>query len=85
MSIVVYWLEPDGVPAHRAFAADALLPALAFSEQLRRAGQRHVCLSSELAHSVGSGGVAAVENRTLPDGAPYEWSKAHRGAGPGPK
>jgi hypothetical protein len=83
MSIVVFWLEPDGQAAHQAFPSTDLLPALKFSEERRREGRRHVCISSELAQSVGQGGVAAVEQGRLPGGQVYDFNKAHRGAGPG--
>ncbi len=83
MSIVVFWLEPNGEPARQAFAASDLLAALKFSEERRRDGRRHVCISSELPHSVGQGGVTAVEGGRLPDGHVYDFNKAHRGAGPG--
>jgi hypothetical protein len=83
MIIVVFWLEPDGSPAHREFPASELLPALQFSEERRREGRRHVCISSELADSVGRGGVQAVHGGKLPDGQVYDFNKSHRGAGPG--
>ncbi|MBX3622195.1 MAG: hypothetical protein KF891_19690 [Rhizobacter sp.] len=83
MSIVVYWLEPDGTPAHQSFAASDLLPALQFSESRRREGRRHVCISSELADSVGRGGVQSVDAGKLPDGQVYDFNKSHRGGGPG--
>lgn len=82
MPIVVFWIEPSEQPGCRPFGDAELLAALAFSEQCRREGRRHVCLSSELADSVGAAGVQAVESGRLPDGEPYEFSKAHRGAGP---
>ena len=84
MSIVVYWLEPGGAPAHAEFAAADLLGALRYTEIRRREGMRHVCLSTELPGSVGKGGVAAVEGGRLPDGHVYDFNKAHRGAGPKP-
>ena len=82
MSIVVFWLEEPGTPAQQEFSPTELALALQCSEAKRRAGKRHVCISSELADSVGKPGVTSVEGRTLPDGSAYEWSKAHRGAGP---
>jgi hypothetical protein len=85
MSIVVYWMEEVGVPAHKMFDQSELTQALQCSEGKRREGKRHVCISSELSDSVGKPGVMAVEGRTLPDGSAYEWSKAHRGAGPSSK
>jgi len=83
MSIVVYWLSPEGTPAHQEFPSSDLLPALKFSEARRREGLRHVCISTELADSVGQGGVNAVEGGKLPDGQVYDFNKAHRGGGPG--
>lgn len=85
MSIMVFWLEADGAPAKEAFAASDLLGALKFSEERRREGKRHVCISTELPGSVGQGGVSAVEGGKLPDGHVYDFNKAHRGAGPKPR
>jgi hypothetical protein len=85
MSIIVFWLDESGVPAHQPFEPNELTLALQCSEARRREGKRHVCISSELADSVGKPGVTAVEGRALPDGSAYEWSKAHRGAGPSSK
>lgn len=82
MSIVVYWLEAPGVPAMQAFGPQELAPALQFCEARRKDGKRHVCLSTELAESVGRAGVNTVQARLLPDGTPYDWTKSHRGAGP---
>ena len=84
MTIIVFWLEPGGEPAHHEFPSSDLLPALKYSEERRREGKRHVCLSTELPDSVGQGGVSAVEQGRLPDGHVYDFNKAHRGAGPGP-
>lgn len=84
MSIVVFWLEPDGKPAHQEFPADDLLVALKHSEARRREGKRHVCISTALPDSVGQGGVNSVEGGKLPDGHVYDFNKAHRGAGPKP-
>lgn len=83
MSIVVFWIEPDGQPARHEFDASGLTDALKFSEERRREGRRHVCISSEMPQSVGRGGVASVENKRLPDGEVYDFDKSHRGAGPG--
>lgn len=82
MSIVVYWLETPGTPAMQTFDPGQLMPALQFCEEKRKAGKRHVSLSSELTESVGRAGVSTVEARLLPDGSPYDWTKSHRGAGP---
>ncbi len=82
MGIVVYWQEAPGMPAMEAFAPNQLAQALKFCEAKRQAGKNHVCISSELEQSVGRAGVNAVEARSLPDGSPYEWTKAHRVAGP---
>lgn len=82
MSIIVYWMESTGQPAHAVFGQNELLAALKFSEERRREGKRHVTISSELDDRVGSSGVQAVEGGRLPDGEVYDFSKAHRGAGP---
>lgn len=78
MSIIVFWLEaqeepPAGqeaslVPHARSFDGGALAEALAHCEALRRAGMRHVTISSELEASVTRPGVSDV--------APgYDWKK----------
>lgn len=85
MSIVVFWLTPDGQPAHENFESSHLVQALQATEARRKEGMRHVCISSELAESVGKPGVTAVSDGALPGGERYDWSKAHRGAGPAKK
>lgn len=82
MSIVVFWLQPDGAPGHAAFPQTELVAALKFSEARRREGLQHVCVSTEFSDLVGRSGTDAVENGVLPSGEPYRFSKAHRGAGP---
>ncbi|BEP96776.1 hypothetical protein KW843_23570 [Acidovorax sp. sif1233] len=82
MSIVVYWQEQPGVPGMEIFDSGKLQAALALCEIKRKEGKRHVCISSELAESVGHAGVNTVADRRLPDGSPYDWTKSHRGAGP---
>lgn len=79
---MVYWSEEGGVAHVRAFASDQLVEALQFCESCRRQGRRHVCISSELDESIGEVGVDAVTEGRLPGGQPYDFSKAHRGAGP---
>ena len=85
MSIIVFWPEESGVSAHQPFEQTELTLALQCSEVKRREGERHVCISIQLADSVGKPGVTTVEERKLPDGSAYEWSKEHRGAGPSSK
>jgi hypothetical protein len=82
LSIVVYWLSPDGVSACQAFKSAQLSEALQATEARRKEGMRHVCISSELDDSIGKPGVNAIVDGKLPDGHAYDWSKAHRGAGP---
>lgn len=91
MSIVVYWItKPSGEgmfpgfsePKCRTFKATELVAALAFCQDQRTAGMRHVSLSSENADSVGEPGVNSIVDGKTPDGHDYEWSKQHRGAGP---
>jgi hypothetical protein len=82
MSIVVFWLTPEGMASHAEFGPEQLVAALKFGEERRREGRRHVCVSSEFADRVGPSGVDAVESGRLPSGEPYRFSKAHRGAGP---
>lgn len=83
MSIVLYWLGLDGQPACAQFADHQLSEAIALMNERRREGLHHVSLSTELAGMVGKPGVDAVEGGQLPGGGAYEWSKRHRGAGPG--
>lgn len=81
MGIVVYWLEGEGeaaTPVCEFFEGRALTQALACAETQRRAGHRHVSISTELEDHVGKAGVAAVEAGRTPDGESYEWSKAGR-------
>jgi len=81
MSIVVYWLTPDG-PQVQPFADAQLTAALAFAEARRKErdpqGQpcnRHVVINTELGDSVGQAGVSDAP----PD---YSWTKSHRGGPP---
>lgn len=76
MSIAVFHLDADERPAVRLFAESQLLAALAEAERLRKAGARHVVISTDLSAHVGAPGVSD----RLPEG--YDWSKQHRGAGP---
>ena len=81
LGIVVYWLEGEGEearPVCEFFGSTELTQALAWAEDRRRAGLRHVSISTELDGSVGRPGVAAVEGGMTPDGEAYEWSKAGR-------
>ncbi len=81
MGIVVYWLEGEGEsasPVCELFSSASLAQALACAEEQRRAGHRHVSISTELEDHVGKAGVAAVEGGRTPDGQTYDWSKAGR-------
>jgi len=85
LSIVVYWLEGEGegegedaTPSCTFFGSKELTQALAWAEDRRRQGHRHVSISTELDGSVGRPGVSAVEGGRTPDGEAYEWSKAGR-------
>lgn len=81
MGIVVYWLEGESeaaLPVCQCFGSKELTQALACAEERRRAGHRHVSISTELDGSVGRPGVSAVEGGRTPDGEPYDWSKAGR-------
>lgn len=85
MGIVVYWLDGEGAEAAADcahFSGRELNEALACAEARRRAGHRHVCISTELDEQVGAAGVAAVEGGRTPDGEAYEWSKAGRAGKP---
>jgi len=81
VGIVVYWLAgggEDAAPVCECFESSELSQALACAEAQRRAGHRHVSISTELENHVGRAGVAAVEGGRTPDGEAYEWSKAGR-------
>lgn len=81
LGIVVYWLEGEGedvLPVCQCFGSTELTQALAWAEDRRRQGHRHVSISTELEGSVGRPGVSAVEGGRTPDGEVYEWSKAGR-------
>jgi len=79
MSIVVFSLFADGSPDATHFTDAELMEALAYCQSLRASGSKHVCMSTQLDGQVGNndkGG--AVEEGKLPNGDPYQWSKAHR-------
>ncbi|MGQ3004175.1 MAG: hypothetical protein ACT6Q6_17820 [Hydrogenophaga sp.] len=83
MGIVVYWLEGEdenegATPVCQFFGSRELTAALACAEERRKAGRRHVSISTELDESVGRPGVSSVEGGVTPDGQAYEWSKAGR-------
>jgi hypothetical protein len=82
MPIVLYWLEDTGAAAHRLFGDDELRDVLQHAQELRKAGMRHVSISSEPAASVGQPGVDGVERGRLPSGEPYTFNKRHRGGPP---
>ncbi|MEJ6003707.1 hypothetical protein [Paucibacter soli] len=82
MSIIIFWQAPDGSIGHEQFKDKEFQAAQQLTVDLRKAGNRHVCFSSELENCVGKSGVDTVENGHLPNGEKYDWSKAHRGAGP---
>ena len=69
MSIIVFWMDEEGYPQAQGLNSSELLDALKLTESLRKAGNRHVCISSELEDSVGKPGV----NDVLPEG--YDWKK----------
>ena len=81
MGIVVYWLEGEGEaaePVCQFFDSKELTQALAWAEDRRKAGHRHVSISTEGEALGGRAGGAAVEGGRTPDGEAYEWSKAGR-------
>ncbi len=81
ISIAVYFLDAQDAAQAVLFegsSGDVLGQALARVEQLRAAGMRHVCLSTENAQNVGKPGVAAVEGGKMPDGTDYGWTKRRR-------
>lgn len=76
MSIAVFYFDANiGIPSVEMFADTALLECLALAERLRKAGMRHVCISSELSSNIGKAGVTAVEGGKTPDGENYTWVK----------
>lgn len=66
MSIVVFYIAPDGATRSEAFGSEALSDALTFSKVRRDEGCRHVCISSEMEESVGKPGVDQVEADVCP-------------------
>ena len=81
LSTVVFYLDSHGNAQVIVFDGGpgaVLAPALAQVEALRRAGMRHVCMSSENRDNVGKPGVAAVEDGKTPDGQHYGWTKRRR-------
>lgn len=74
MSIIVYYIN-ENLPAADYFESAELGLALSRCEQLRRAGHRHVSISSENDESVGQPGVDTVVNGKTPDGVAYDWKK----------
>lgn len=81
ISTAVYYLDAQGeaqVILFEGTPGDVLGPALRRAEQLRLAGMRHVCLSSENQQSIGRPGVDAVEDGKTPDGRDYGWTKRRR-------
>jgi hypothetical protein len=73
--IVVFWLDANGVTQHLELNADQLTEALKHCEVLRKQGNRHVTISSELGNSVGKPGVDTVADGMTPDGVAYTWKK----------
>lgn len=69
MAIQVYWMDEEGLPQAQELKSSELGEALKLTEALRKAGRRHVCISTELEDSVGKPGV----NDVLPNG--YDWKK----------
>ena len=60
------------------FPSHQFLDALKAVTDLRLAGLRHVCMSSEPDGMVGKPGVDAIVDGKTPDGENYDWSKAGR-------
>lgn len=89
MRMMVYWtmVAPEALfhGSKLIEGPKAMDEALALMEAKRREGARFVCWASESDDLVGKPGVDAVEGGKTPDGHAYEWSKAHRGAGPRPE
>lgn len=86
MAIVVYWIDPGLglIPHCEQFDSGKMTEALAFTNDLRKRGMRHVDISSEMEDCVSKPGVDAVVDGKTPDGVDYEWTKKHRGSGPLP-
>lgn len=78
MSIVIFCIDQDGFPRKLELDNAHFVVALRTMEDMRGAGLRHVCMSSEPDGMIGKPGVAAVEDGKTPDGEDYEWSKAGR-------
>jgi hypothetical protein len=78
MSIIIYYMQENNLPSNLEFSQTSLTDAIKAMEELRHAGHRHVCMSTEFDGHVGKKGVAAVIDGKTPDGEDYEWSKAAR-------
>ena len=82
MNVVVFWIEPPNPAAFfpsmqqpMAYHTNDLGVALQVAEEKRRAGMRHVTISTENPDSVGQPGVTAVTDGKTPDGNEYGWKK----------
>jgi hypothetical protein len=62
-------------PYNLRFNDNELKAAMGWAEAARRAGHRHVCISSEPNNCVGQMGVSSVEDGKTPDGVDYDWKK----------
>lgn len=82
LQVCVHWvdlhvLQPadSGARCELIDGDGALELGLARANELRRAGMRHVGLTTENTDLVGSMGVEAVKDGLTPDGKPYDWKK----------
>lgn len=76
MRIAIFYVIADSQdPRVEFFSEGSLLDALKRTEELRRAGNFHVCLSTEFSHSIGKPGVSSVQDGKTPDGVEYTWVK----------
>jgi len=83
MSYAVFWIESTATdffpgfsePRVKTFTDLQLTEALQHAEHMRKAGHRHVCLSSEDPNRVGSDGVDTIADGKTPDGHDYTWKK----------
>lgn len=78
MSIILYYLDVNGVPHAPRYGDKEFAVAMKVMEVLRKQGNTHVIMSNEPADMVGKPGVDSVVDGKTPDGHVYDWSKAGR-------
>lgn len=78
MSIVIFYLDKDGVAHAPRYQDHEWNVAQQIMAVLRKQGHTHVIMSNEPDNMVGKPGVDSVVDGKTPDGHAYDWSKADR-------